>query len=217
MMSGPTYHHGNLRAALLDAAVDAVRRSGPDGLVLRALARQVGVSHNAAYRHFADRDALVAEVGGRALAGLVDSMQRRLGQVDTDQPVLRARRRLTEVGRGYVEFATTEPGLFRLASSSLPLIFSSPRPPTQDPLALLGQVLDELVEVGFLAPHARAGAEVTCWSCVHGFSALRLDGALDDPSGTDDRELESVLATIDRSYAATTGSVVAAGDLSPRG
>lgn len=212
-MSAPTYHHGNLRVALIDAAVDAVRQSGPDALVLRALARQVGVSHNAAYRHFADRDELVAEVGGRALAGLVDSMQRRLAKVDTDQPVLRARRRLAEVGRGYVEFASTEPGLFRLASTSLPLILRTPRPSSQNPLTLLGDVLDELVDVGFLTPEARTGAEVTCWSSMHGFATLRLDGAFDDAVGAGNGDLEGVLETIDRSYAATTGSIVAEGDL----
>lgn len=212
-MSGPTYHHGNLRVALIDAAVDAVRTAGPDALVLRALARQVGVSHNAAYRHFADRDDLVAEVGARALAGLVDSMEARLARVDSDQPVLRARRRLAEVGRGYVEFALTEPGLFRLASSSLPVILSSPRPLLQNPLALLGRVLDDLVDVGFLAPHARAGAEITCWSCMHGFATLRLDGAFGDSVGAGDGDLEDVLETIDRSYAATTGSIISEGDL----
>ena len=58
-MATTPYHHGNLRDALVEAAVDVVREGGPEALSLRELARRVGVSHAAAYRHFADREALV--------------------------------------------------------------------------------------------------------------------------------------------------------------
>lgn len=213
-VTASAYHHGNLREALIDAAVEAVRAEGPDGLALRALARRVGVSHNAAYRHFAHRDELVAEVGRRAMDGLVESMQQRLATVEVQEPVLRARRRLAETGRGYVAFAVAEPGLFRLAASSLPTIYGSPRPLTRDPLALLGDVLDDLVGVGFLSAEARVGAEITCWSSVHGFSSLAIDDALGGASGLErDAVLDGILIAIDRSYAATTGTPVAPEDL----
>jgi len=209
-----TYHHGDLREALIEVAVAAVREQGPDGLVLRDLARRVHVSHNAAYRHFADRDELVIEVAGRAMGTLVNAMQARLHKVRTRDPVLRARRRLAATGRGYVDFAVTEPGLFRLACASMSAVsFESPTP-ERDPLALLGGVLDELVSVGFLSSEARTGAEITCWSAMHGFSVLTVDGPL---RGSTDRErthaLDRVLITIDRSYAATTGTTVRPIDL----
>ena len=57
-----TYHHGDLRRALLEAGTDLAREGGPDKVVLREATRRVGVSANAAYRHFADRDALLDEV-----------------------------------------------------------------------------------------------------------------------------------------------------------
>ncbi|MGQ2910420.1 TetR/AcrR family transcriptional regulator [Aeromicrobium sp.] len=212
-MASPAYHHGNLREALVDAAVDAARERGADGLALRDLARRVGVSHNAAYRHFANRDDLVAEVAGRVMDRLVETMQRRWADVDTDDPVLRARRRLAAVGRSYVEFAVGEPGLFSLAFSSVAV---STDLEGAGPYLLLGQALDELVEVGFLSAQARPGAEITCWSAMHGFSVLAVDGA---ERGASDAEreaaLETVLTAIDRSYGATTGTETRAGDLLP--
>src|ERR687886_1561641 len=85
MVDGPDaerqYHHGNLRAALIDTAVDQARTGGADAVVLRDAARRTGVSHNAAYRHFADRDDLLAEVADRGMAALEESMRRRLERV----------------------------------------------------------------------------------------------------------------------------------------
>ena len=229
MPATASYHHGNLRESLVQAAIEVARTSGPDGLALRDLARRVGVSHNAAYRHFADRDALVAEVARRGMAGLVAAMRSGLEQVEaagsgsgSGDPVLRARRRLAEIGRGYVAFALAEPGLFRVAFSSYPhapgpagAVEPGPAepadPPEVDPFGLLNQVLDELVEVGFLHPEARPGAEIMCWSAVHGFAMLHLDGPL---SGEADdvraAALDHVLVSIDRGYAATTGSTAGA-------
>lgn len=219
-MTTERYHHGNLRAALVDAAVEASREHGPSGVVLRDLARRVGVSHNAAYRHFADRDALVAEVAERGMRALVDTMQRRLDEVRGRGPVLRARRRLAELGRGYVEFALAEPGLFRVAFTAYPEPDGDQGPavdPAADPLGLLSVVLDELVDVGLLARSARPGAEVTCWAAVHGFSLLHLDGPLRGlPAAEREQALEVVLATIDRGHAATSGTVVRASDLRRR-
>lgn len=208
------YHHGDLREALIEAAVASVRENGPDGLALRDLARRVHVSHNAAYRHFADRDDLVAEVAGRVMGSIVDSMQARLAKVRTRDPVLRARRRLAATGRGYVDFAVAEPGLFRLACASLSAVSSTIALPGRDPLALLGEVLDELVEVGFLTPAARIDAEVTCWSAVHGFSVLSIDGPLQGSTAKElTAALDRVLIAIDRSYAATTATVIGDRDL----
>ncbi|CAN5160834.1 TetR/AcrR family transcriptional regulator [soil metagenome] len=213
-----SYHHGNLREALVMAAIDVARESGPDGLALRDLARRVGVSHNAAYRHFADRDALVAEVAMRAMVGLIDRMQARLDDVPRVEPVLDARRRLAAIGRGYVEFALAEPGLFRVAFSFYPGVPDTKdveeAQPDTDPFGLLGAVLDDLVAVGFLHPEARSGAEIMCWSAVHGFAVLHLDGPLSgEATDVRERSLDHLFVNIDRGYAATTGAVVGPGDL----
>jgi AcrR family transcriptional regulator len=179
-VTGSAYHHGNLRAALVESAVEVVRERGPDGLAVRDLARRVGVSHNAAYRHFADRDALVDVVAELALDGLVTAIRRRRDPVADDDPVTQARRRLVAIGAGYVDFALTEPGLFRLLFTAYPV------PPdhepggedAEDPYGMLNAALDDLVAVGYLRREDRPGADVTCWSVVHGFAVLTTEGPL---------------------------------------
>ncbi|RYJ06643.1 MAG: TetR/AcrR family transcriptional regulator [Actinomycetales bacterium] len=213
-MSGSAYHHGDLRRALVDAAFVAARSEGPEGVSIRELARRVGVSHNAAYRHFAHRDELLVEVSGLAMQALVDAMEERLARVDETDGVLRARRRLAEIGRAYVSFALGEPGLFRVAFSSHPeMDQTSLSALAVRPYTLLGEALDGLVEVGFLSPSARVEAEMTCWSAVHGFALLNSNPLRDLPAEERELALDRVLAAIDRSYAATTGSVITPGDV----
>jgi AcrR family transcriptional regulator len=176
-----TYHHGNLRPALIEAAVELARTGGPDGVVLREVARKTGVSHNAAYRHFADREELLAEVAAVGMAELEQAMRARIATVRTRDPEKRARRRLHEVGRAYVLFALAEPGMFEVAFSARgDAAGSGHHAPAVDagPYALLNEVLDELVAAGGLAPARRAGADVACWAGVHGFAQLCLRGPL---------------------------------------
>ncbi|MGZ4593750.1 MAG: TetR/AcrR family transcriptional regulator [Actinomycetes bacterium] len=191
-----TYHHGNLRPALVEAAADLARAKGPDGVVLREVARRTGVSHNAAYRHFADRDELLAEVAAYGMNRLEEAMQDRLATVRTRDPEKRSRRRLQEVGRAYVHFALAEPGLFDVAFSG-----THPAPQAGDggPYALLGQVLDELVQVGALPAARREGADVVCWAAVHGFAMLHLHGPLQGlPAEDREAALDLLLATVER-------------------
>src|ERR1700755_3531565 len=107
------YHHGSLRSALVDAGVQLAREGGPGAIVLREVARRIGVSPNAAYRHFADLPELSDAVADAALAALADSMRRELAALAGDDPLMA----LLAVGRGYVHFALDEPGLFAAAFS----------------------------------------------------------------------------------------------------
>jgi AcrR family transcriptional regulator len=173
-----TYHHGNLRAALVVAAADLARAKGPEGVVLREAARQTGVSHNAAYRHFANREELLAEVASVAMSQLEQAMELRIAAVTARSPALRARRRLSEVGRAYVQFAMAEPGLFDVAFAAQKSLDVPPGPPTTGPYGILGRVLDELVDVGAVTCQRRQGANVVCWAAVHGFAILHLHGPL---------------------------------------
>jgi AcrR family transcriptional regulator len=196
------YHHGNLRPVLVDTAVELARTTGPEGVVLREVARRAGVSHNAAYRHFADRAALLAEVTDRAMGDLEEAMRARLARVAVDDPAARATERLRETGRAYVDFALREPGLFTVA-------FTTPAAPgspgehdattSTGPYGVLNGVLDELVEVGALPAERRNGADVTCWSVVHGYAELHVHGPLRHlPAAVRDQALESVLDVVQR-------------------
>ena len=191
------YHHGNLHPALVDCAVELARTSGPDGVVLREVARRAGVSHNAAYRHFQDRAALLGEVSARAMDDLEEAMERRVTAVRIKDPVRRATERLRETGRAYVAYAVAEPGLFAVAFSS-----EAHGDPTADapagPFAVLNRVLDELVKVGAVTPERRVGADVACWAMVHGYAELHLHGPLRDVPGRErDAALERVLDVVE--------------------
>src|SRR5882757_4974189 len=105
--SKTTYHHGDLRAACLDAALELVEEGGETALSLRAVARRAGVSPAAPYRHYADREALVsavATVGYRELAE----------RLAAAHPSPSTPEQLASVAIAYVQFALERPALFRL-------------------------------------------------------------------------------------------------------
>src|SRR5438445_6549046 len=104
------YHHGNLRRALLDAAVLLLEERGGQGFTLREAARRVGVDHRAAYKHFAALDALLAEVAGEGYRALADAAR----AAAESAPNAGAPARLLAIARAYVSFAARAPGRYRL-------------------------------------------------------------------------------------------------------
>jgi len=199
------YHHGDLANALANAALDLARTGGPQAVVLRAAARQVGVSATAAYRHFSGHDDLMGTVKQHCQVELVGRMEAELaaGTPETD-PGREAIRRLRALGRGYVQFAQAEPGLFRTAflHSDAPLDEQWAALLAAPGFQTLNATLDELVEHGVLEPARRPGAEIIAWSGVHGLAVLVLDGPLGAlPAG-------ELAATIDHVLEAITTGVL---------
>jgi AcrR family transcriptional regulator len=178
-----TYRHGDLRHALIAAGTELARIGGPDAVVLREATRRVGVAPNAAYRHFADRRALLDAVCAAAQSLLAVAIEQELGRVPAAGDAAdRARSHLRAVGSGYVRFALREPGLFRTAFVS-PDLEGAHDPARagasgKTPFQLLGSVLDELVDAGALPKERRPAAEFLAWSSVHGLSMLLIDGPL---------------------------------------
>ena len=189
------YHHGALHAALIDASIALAREGGPDRVVVREAARAADVSHSAAYRHFADRDALLAEVSEHARRELGDEMRTRVKRARGP------RQRLRAVGTAYIEFALREPGLFRTAFISHPAT-SPPDSNTRgaaadDPFGILGHVLDQATAAGLIDSEVRPGAEIAAWSAVHGLANLLLDGPLPTTKAEVDFSVTRVLDLVE--------------------
>ncbi len=180
------YHHGDLAAALVAAGLELARAGGPDALGLREVTRAVGVTPNAAYRHFADRAALVSAVAARAQQQVALAMEARMADADTEpDPGARALLRLRAVGLAYIDFAVAEPGWFQLAFHTREQFADSNNPDASGhtgapPFQLLVTALDDLVTTGILAPERRPHAEWACWAAVHGLSDLATRGPLRD-------------------------------------
>jgi AcrR family transcriptional regulator len=195
---------GQVRSALIAAGLELAQAGGPDAVVLREATRRVGVVPNAAYRHFADRDALLADVCIAAMDELAGRMQEQVAAVPEGPDAKQAAMaRLGALGVAYLEFATQETGLFETA-------FAVPRHleyaagdtagghgPT--PFQLLSRALDELVTAGVLPAERRPDAEYPVWSSVHGMAVLITQGPLREVPGQFARHLtDQLLAFIAR-------------------
>ena len=189
-----------MRDGLVAAGLELARAGGPDAVVLREATRMVGVVPNAAYRHFADRDELLAAVCTAAMRELAARMAADVARVRGPYgDAAAARGRLGAIGTAYLEFAREEPGWFATA-------FAVPQQhaydasddgagPDRMPLGQLRAVLDELVDAGVLHPQRRDGIEYPIWSAVHGLAVLAGPGPLRDVPEATRQHLEELTLT----------------------
>ena len=167
------YHHGDLRAALIVAAEALLTRRGPAELSLRGVAREAGVSAMAPYRHFADKDALLAAVAGDGF----HQFEARLREATSAAPDPRAG--LIAQGVAYVRFAHDQPALFRLLFGPLITKAVALEHLDRDSAPALDALRDAVA-----AAYPEADAQrrddlvLTCWSMVHGLAGLIVDGRL---------------------------------------
>lgn len=207
-----SYHHGDLRNALARAAAELASTGGPGAVTIRGAAREVGVTPTAAYRHFANRSDLLEAARALAMDGMVAAMADYLDQVPAEgDPVDRALARLRSTGQGYIRFALDEPGIFGTCFTGRLQDPEAPAMGDPAPYLLLGEMLDELVTVGYLAPEDRPGAEAAPWAAVHGLALLLTDGPLRD-LGPDERE-----AAIERTLDLTLRGLATGPHGRPRG
>jgi AcrR family transcriptional regulator len=162
-----TYHHGNLRPALIAAARALLDEGGPNSVGLREAARRVGVSPTATYRHFRDKDDLLASVAAEGFR----EFSAALAQAGCEgQP-------LSAMGAAYVDFALARPGMFRLMFS--PLIakreaYPELREAADEAFAVLRRGVESCAPQG----EGVEAAALAAWSLVHGLVHLILDGVL---------------------------------------
>ncbi len=161
------YHHGNLRSALLDAAADVARASGPDAVTLREVARRAGVSHTAAYNHFADKKDLLRGLAVRAFSVLGD----RLDEVaDGPEPTVE------RLALAYLAFAREFPAEFRFMFDRDLCMPTGIPDPIEEASARSRAALDRVLR----ASTARADDDeqlvteraLAAWALVHGVTTL---------------------------------------------
>ena len=167
------YHHGDLRRALLDAALDLVERKGPGGLSLREAARLAGVSHAAVYRHFADKTELLRAVAVEGMVGMRDAMQASLVGIDDPVDAFQA------FGVAYVMYAVRHPSHFRVMYSAEVDCSEGPLAEAkEEKMGMLIAGVEACQKAGVFAPGPPERFAVVAWSLVHGLATLMVDGVL---------------------------------------
>lgn len=162
------YHHGDLREALIATGMRLLEREGEERAVgLRAIARETGVSATAVYRHFPDKDALLAALASEGFDRLADVQQAAAAGAADPRKAFRA------IGRAYVRFAIDNPALFRLMTSHMHLTGDAE---TDNRAA---ELLRDRV-AGLLGGEASAErlrvTALQAWALVHGLAMLMLGG-----------------------------------------
>jgi len=168
------YHHGDLRRALLLAARQLVERGGTQALTLRAAAHQAGVSAAAPYRHFEDRDTLMASVlaeGFRELAAATEA-----ARIAATSPV----ESYLAVGRAYLAFAAAHPRLYRLMFGSECNKLQHPEllDAGQDAFAVVLRAAQECAAAGAVGARTPEDVALAGWAMVHGLASLQVDDVL---------------------------------------
>lgn len=160
------YHHGDLRAALVEAGLRALESTDVSEISLRGLAREVGVSATAVYRHFPDKRALLKAMAHEGLA--------QLGQLQQRAAMGAGANAFSETGRAYVRFALANPGLFRLVFTHCEM---RPEGMPEGNLAA-NMLLETTARMAGGDNEAARRMAMQAWSLVHGLAMLMLDGQL---------------------------------------
>jgi AcrR family transcriptional regulator len=171
-----SYHHGDLRRALLDASLRLIAEEGFGALSLREVARRAGVTHAAPYRHFADKEALLAAVAEEGFRAMTAQMKQEMA------PCTAPLERLAACGVAYVVFAVRHAAHFRVMFGPH---FTQPLAPQREDVNAFGVLMEALVEAqraGDLPRGDPRQLALTCWSLVHGLANLWVDRQL-EPMG----------------------------------
>ncbi|RWP22918.1 MAG: TetR/AcrR family transcriptional regulator [Mesorhizobium sp.] len=186
------YHHGDLRRAVIETALDMLREEKGWQFTLREVARRAGVSHAAPYKHFSDKAALLAEI---AMIGF-DRLRESLSAAKSEAPKT-LRDEITPIARAYVAFGTDNPALYRL-------MFSAEEGKAVG-MHLNGRALavfDVLVEIlrrgqaaGSIRKRPIEGQAAAGWGLIHGMTMLAIDGLL-VPEKVGSAPLDAALSTL---------------------
>ncbi|MEB3292420.1 MAG: TetR/AcrR family transcriptional regulator [Synechococcales bacterium] len=182
------YHHGDLRQHLIEATIALILEEGVSQLSLRQVAKRVGVSHNAPYRHFVDKDALLAAVAAQGFQALQMAME------TASQPLpIGSAQRLTAIGVAYVQFAIAQPAYYRLMFGDYRCDVSQNSAlgeASQQAFNVLMTTIQEGQAAGVFRGEKAIDLARVAWSMVHGQAMLALNQKLQIQPG---EELEAFL------------------------
>ncbi|MAU08445.1 MAG: hypothetical protein CL607_01390 [Anaerolineaceae bacterium] len=175
-MSEPTqrpYHHGNLYTSMLDTAQEILQTEGISGITMREIAKRVGVSHSAAYRHFASKElllAMIAKSGFESLTGILRSIRD-----DDDIPL---GHKFQQMGIAYIHFAAEHPAQYRLMYGS-EAIDATEFPELQSAIRTLAKEVLSMIKVCQQGRTIKASNAVqisnAAWALTHGAAMLIID------------------------------------------
>lgn len=166
------YHHGDLRSALIEEGLAQLDVKAPDAVSLREIARNVGVSATAVYRHFPDKAALLDALCGVGGERLADAFQEAMSEATDQRAAFRA------MGRAYVKFALRNPSIFRLMMTQARKSDGERNAladATAKPFGMLSETLNALMPAD-ASKTDRKIRRLQAWSMVHGLAMLMLDG-----------------------------------------
>jgi AcrR family transcriptional regulator len=181
LTSKKTYHHGDLRQALIEEAIALVAEQGTSNWSLREVARRIGVSHTAPYRHFTDRDALLAAVAERGFQKMSQFLLASLVKIPTPHSL-----RLQTIGIAYVQYAIAHPSeyevMFRYQKNK------QQHPTLKEASNQAFAILVDAIEAGQKNGEFRHAdpkqLALVSWSVVHGLSMLLIDGQIEIPKNS---------------------------------
>lgn len=186
-----SYHHGDLRQALIGTGLDMLEEQGLEGLTLRKLAARVGVSHAAPEHHFPTLRHLMTAFAVEGFRLFAASMREAMATAPDDPA-----EQLRAASRGYLNFARSRPHLFRLMFTANRLDWDDPAlgPPANAAHAVLEAIsLPVAKRLNRDTPEGRAAVEQLVWSQIHGHAHLMIDGKLQQEGGTGDEPFAAPL------------------------
>lgn len=170
------YHHGDLKNALIQAGVEILSKEGVGGLSLRKVAQRAGVSHNAPYSHFPDKQALIAAISTEGFKKLYDEIDAAVSSYPND-PL----RQLQEIAWSYVQFAMNNKDTFKIMFSGI-LEKEKNYPAfvkiSHQAFRRVVDVVQACQEIGILRVASPEMMAVSVWAQVHGITSLMLEGQI---------------------------------------
>lgn len=186
----------DLRTKVLNASLVLIAEGGLDRLSMREVARKAGVSHQAPYHYFGDREAILAAIAGEGFVKLKQELERAAASTGND-----ATKAVEAMGRAYVDFALRHPAYFQVMfrADAVPLE-NYPEAQRQEDAAfgLLVQMIDGAF--GAQPAEARQKIAILCWALAHGLATLLLEGSLARKVGVSKARQKQVAAEVIQTF-----------------